>query len=64
MVTKKLGDYDIKLLTTAREMIYEVYKYNHGDIKLQRQIGRLEAILTRLDSLIAIESNSIGVITQ
>ncbi|MCQ2078167.1 MAG: hypothetical protein MJZ20_14260 [Bacteroidaceae bacterium] len=58
MVTKKLDDYDVKLLKTAREMICAVYEYNHGDVKLQRQVGRLETILTRLDSLIQMENGT------
>lgn len=58
MVTKKLDDYDVKLLKSAREMICAVYEYNHGDTNLQRQVGRLETILTRLDALLQMETQS------
>lgn len=53
-----LDDYDVRLLKSAREMICAVYEYHYGNAKMRCQVGRLETILTRLDSLIQMENSA------
>ena len=46
-----LGEYDLKLLEEARQLIFKVYEYHYGDSQMRKQISRLETIISKIDSL-------------
>lgn len=46
-----LEEYDLHLLDQAKKLILKVYEYHYGDSYMRKELGRLEAIITKLEEL-------------
>lgn len=47
----ELGEYDLKMLEQAKQLVLKVYEYHYGDSYMRKEIRRLETIISKIDSL-------------
>ena len=47
----KLCEYDLELIEKARKLLFQVYEYHYGDSYMQKEVRRLETIISKINSL-------------
>ena len=45
------GEYDLEQLEAARRLLLKVYNYHCGDSYVRKELGRLETIINKIDTL-------------